>query len=144
MIRITKAFKLEMAHAQHGYDGLCKNINGHSYRLWVSVRGEIKNERGHQKDGMVMDFDIIKQIVKSEIVDKYDHSLVLNANSPHAKIDLSAFEKVFYLPYQPTSENLVADFATLIKSTLPEGVELYKVVLSETATSFAEWNMEDH
>lgn len=144
MIRITKAFKLEMAHALHGYDGLCKNIHGHSYRLWVSVRGEIKNEKGHQKDGMVMDFDIIKQIVKSEIVDKYDHSLVLNANSPHAKIDLSAFEKVFYLPYQPTSENLVADFATLIKSTLPEGVELYKVVLSETATSFAEWNMEDH
>ena len=144
MIRITKVFKLEMAHALHGYDGLCKNIHGHSYRLWVSVRGEIKNEKGHQKDGMVMDFDIIKQIVKSEIVDKYDHSLVLNANSPHAKIDLSAFEKVFYLPYQPTSENLVADFATLIKSKLPEGVELYKVVLSETATSFAEWNMEDH
>ena len=144
MIRITKAFKLEMSHALHGYDGLCKNIHGHSYRLWVSVRGEIKNEKGHQKDGMVMDFDIIKQIVKSEIVDKYDHSLVLNANSPHAKIDLSAFEKVFYLPYQPTSENLVADFATLIKSTLPEGVELYKVVLSETATSFAEWNMEDN
>ena len=144
MIRITKTFKLEMAHALHGYDGLCKNIHGHSYRLWVSVRGEIKNEKGHRKDGMVMDFDIIKQIVKSEIVDKYDHSLVLNANSPHAEIDLSAFEKAFYLPYQPTSENLVADFATLIKSTLPEGVELYKVVLSETATSFAEWNMEDH
>ena len=144
MIRITKVFKLEMAHALHGYDGLCKNIHGHSYRLWVSVRGEIKNEKGHQKDGMVMDFDIIKQIVKSEIVDKYDHSLVLNANSPHAKIDLSAFEKVFYLPYQPTSENLVADFATLIKSKLPEGVELYKVVLSETATSFAEWNLKDN
>ena len=144
MIRITKVFKLEMAHALHGYDGLCKNIHGHSYRLWVSVRGEIKNEKGHQKDGMVMDFDIIKQIVKSEIVDKYDHSLVLNANSPHAKIDLSTFEKVFYLPYQPTSENLVADFATLIKSKLPEGVELYKVVLSETATSFAEWNLKDN
>ena len=144
MIRITKVFKLEMAHALHGYDGLCKNIHGHSYRLWVSVRGEIKNEKGHQKDGMVMDFDIIKQIVKSEIVDKYDHSLVLNANSPHAKIDLSAFEKVFYLPYQHTSENLVADFATLIKSKLPEGVELYKVVLSETATSFAEWNLKDN
>ena len=144
MIRITKVFKLEMAHALHGYDGLCKNIHGHSYRLWVSVRGEIKNEKGHQKDGMVMDFDIIKQIVKSAIVDKYDHSLVLNANSPHAEIDLSAFEKVFYLPYQPTSENLVADFATLIKSKLPEGVELYKVVLSETATSFAEWNLKDN
>ena len=51
MVRITKAFKFEMAHALHGYDGLCKNIHGHSYRLWVTIRGEIKNEKGHRKDG---------------------------------------------------------------------------------------------
>ena len=144
MVRITKAFKFEMAHALHGYDGLCKNIHGHSYRLWVTIRGEIKNEKGHKKDGMVLDFDFIKKIIKEAIIEKYDHSLVLNANSPHAEIDLSAFEKVFYLPFQPTSENLVNDFAKLIKSNLPENVELLKVVLSETATSFAEWNLEDN
>lgn len=144
MIRITKEFKFEMAHALHGYDGLCKNIHGHSYRIWVTIRGAVRKEKGHKKDGMVMDFDVIKQIVKPEIIDKYDHSLVLNANSPHAEIDLSAFEKVFYLPYQPTSENLVADFANCIKSKLPENVELLKVVLSETATSFAEWHAEDN
>ena len=67
-IRITKEFKFEMAHALHGYDGLCKNIHGHSYKLWVTIRGEIRNEKGHQKDGMVMDFDVIKQIVKPEII----------------------------------------------------------------------------
>jgi 6-pyruvoyltetrahydropterin/6-carboxytetrahydropterin synthase len=144
MIRITKAFKFEMAHALHGYDGLCKNIHGHSYRLWVTIRGEIKNEKGHKKDGMVLDFDFIKKIIKEAIIEKYDHSLVLNANSPHAEIDLSAFEKVFYLPFQPTSENLVNDFAKLIKRNLPENVELLKVVLSETATSFAEWNLEEN
>jgi len=144
MVRITKAFKFEMAHALHGYDGLCKNIHGHSYRLWVTIRGEIKNEKGHKKEGMVLDFDFIKKIIKEAIIEKYDHSLVLNANSPHAEIDLSAFEKVFYLPFQPTSENLVNDFAKLIKSNLPENVELLKVVLSETATSFAEWNLEEN
>ena len=141
MIRITKEFKFEMAHALHAYDGLCKNIHGHSYRLWVTVKGDVKNEKGHTKDGMVMDFGVLKEIVKPEIVDKYDHSLVLNAN---AKIDLSAFEKVFLLPYQPTSENLVIDFANHIKSRLPENISLCKVVLSETATSFAEWNIEDN
>ena len=133
-----------MAHALHGYDGLCKNIHGHSYRLWVTISGEIKNEKGHKKDGMVLDFDSIKKIIKQAIIEKYDHSLVLNANSPHAEIDLSAFEKVFYLPFQPTSENLVNDFAKLIKSNLPENIELLKVILSETATSFAEWNLEDN
>ena len=133
-----------MAHALHGYDGLCKNIHGHSYKLWVTIRAKVRQEKAHKKDGMVMDFDVLKSIVKPDIIDKYDHSLVLNANSPHAEIDFSAFEKVFFLPYQPTSENLVMDFALKIKSKLPEGIELYKVVISETATSFAEWNCEDN
>jgi 6-pyruvoyltetrahydropterin/6-carboxytetrahydropterin synthase len=144
MIRITKEFKFEMAHALHGYDGLCKNIHGHSYKLWVTVKGEVRNKNGHVKDGMVIDFSELKEIVKPEIIDKYDHSLVLNANSPHALIDLSAFEKVFYLPYQPTSENLVMDFATIIQSKIPKRIILCKVVLSETASSFAEWNLEDN
>ena len=144
VVRITKEFKFEMAHALYGYDGLCANIHGHSYRLWVTVRGEVKNENGHTKDGMLMDFTDLKSIVKPEIVDKYDHSLVLNANSPHVDIDLSAFNKVYYLNYQPTSENLVLDFANFIQKQLPDGVDLLKVVLSETVSSFAEWNLEDN
>jgi len=143
-VRITKEFKFEMAHALHGYDGLCANIHGHSYRLWVTVRGDVKKEDKHIKDGMVMDFMDLKSIIKPTIINKYDHSLVLNANSPHANLDLSAFDKVYYLPYQPTSENLVSDFANSITSLLPENVELLKVVLSETVSSFAEWNKDDN
>ena len=143
-VRITKEFKFEMAHALHGYDGLCANIHGHSYRLWVTVRGDVKKENKHIKDGMVIDFMDLKSIIKPTIINKYDHSLVLNANSPHANLDLSAFDKVYYLPYQPTSENLVSDFAHSITSLLPENVELLKVVLSETVSSFAEWNIEDN
>lgn len=144
MIRITKEFKFEMAHALFGYDGLCKNIHGHSYRLWVTIKGNVLKEVNHTKDGMVLDFSILKNIVKPELINKYDHSLVLNANSPHADIDLTAFEKVYFLPYQPTSENLVSDFARVIKDKLPDGISLQKVILSETATSFAEWNCIDN
>jgi 6-pyruvoyltetrahydropterin/6-carboxytetrahydropterin synthase len=144
VVRITKEFKFEMAHALYGYDGVCANIHGHSYRLWVTVKGEVKNKNGHTKDGMLMDFTDLKSIVKPEIVDKYDHSLVLNANSPHADLDLSTFNKVYYLNYQPTSENLVLDFANFNQKQLPDGVDLLKVVLSETVSSFAEWNLEDN
>ena len=133
-----------MAHALYGYDGLCKNIHGHSYRLWVTLRGPDLEEHGHEKDGMVLDFGLLKRLVKPHIIDKYDHSFVLNANSSHANIDLSAFEKVYLLPYQPTSENLVNDFVSIIKNQLPENIELYKVVLSETANSFAEWCLDDN
>ena len=133
-----------MAHALFGYDGLCKNIHGHSYRLWVTIIGNVLEEKNHVKNGMVLDFSLLKKIVKPEIVDKYDHSLVLNANSPHAKIDFSAFEKVFLLPYQPTSENLVYDFVKVIKEKLPKNVSLHKVILSETANSYAEWCADDN
>ena len=133
-----------MAHALYGYDGLCKNIHGHSYRLWVTLRGPVLDELGHEKDGMVLDFGLLKRLVKPHIIDKYDHSFVLNANSSHANIDLSAFEKVYLLPYQPTSENLVNDFVSIIKNQLPDNIELYKVVLSETANSFAEWCLDDN
>ena len=133
-----------MAHALFGYDGLCKNIHGHSYRLWVTIIGKVLEEENHVKNGMVLDFSLLKKIVKPEIVDKYDHSLVLNANSPHANIDLSAFEKVFLLPYQPTSENLVYDFVQVIKEKLPNNVDLHKVILSETANSYAEWCADDN
>ena len=142
-IRIIKEFDFEMAHALYGYDGLCKNIHGHSYRLFVTIKGDVLDQKGHQKDGMVLDFGILKNIVKNEIVLKYDHSLVLNGNSEHRHIDFSNFEKVFYLDYQPTSENLVLDFAQKIQSKLPKEIILQKVVLSETATSYAEWNIED-
>jgi 6-pyruvoyltetrahydropterin/6-carboxytetrahydropterin synthase len=135
---------MEMAHALYGYDGLCKNIHGHSYRLWVTLRGPVLEEHGHEKDGMVLDFGLLKRLVKPHIIDKYDHSFVLNANSSHANIDLSAFEKVYLLPYQPTSENLVNDFVSIIKNQLPDNIELYKVVLSETANSFAEWCLDDN
>jgi len=144
LVRITKEFKFEMAHALYGYDGLCANIHGHSYRLWVTIRGVVAHEKGYVKDGMVLDFGNLKKIVKPLIVDKYDHSLVLNASSPHAELDFSAFDKVFFLPYQPTSENLVSDFAKILKDNLPEKIDLLKVILSETATSFAEWNSEDN
>ena len=133
-----------MAHALYGYVGLCKNIHGHSYRLWVTVIGNILEDESSVKNGMVLDFSILKKIVKPEIVDKYDHSLVLNGNSPHANIDLTAFEKVFHLPYQPTSENLVLDFVKIIKKKLPENVKLHKLILSETANSFAEWCADDN
>ena len=101
-------------------------------------------KRGLERMEWVLDFGNLKKIVKPLIVDKYDHSLVLNANSPHANLDFSAFEKVFFLPYQPTSENLVTDFAQTLQENLPKNIDLLKVTLSETATSFAEWNLQDN
>ena len=38
-IRITKQFNFETGHALYGYDGACRNVHGHSYKLFVTVIG---------------------------------------------------------------------------------------------------------
>ena len=129
----------------YGYDGLCANIHGHSYRLWVTIRGDLVNQENVRKGWNVLDFGLLKEIVKPLIIDKYDHSLVLNENSPHKSLDLSLFNRVIFLPYQPTSENLVLDFVSILKKIYQKNIELLKVILSETSTSYIiEWNLEDN
>ncbi len=144
IIRITKQFDFEMAHALLGYDGPCKNIHGHSYKMDVTVKGEIKEGTVDSDEGMVIDFGIIKKIVKDLIVDKYDHALVLNEKM---EIDISNFDfmnKLILLPFQPTCELLLAHYAELIKADLPSHIQLHSIMLRETPTSYAEWFSEDN
>lgn len=145
-IRVTKVFTFDMAHALHGYDGLCKNIHGHTYRLSVTLIGKTIQEEGHAKQGMVIDFSDFKKIVKEKVIDVFDHTLVLNANSPHAKIQGLAdnFERLILTDYQPSCENLLIDILERIKTDLPSNVELYNVRLEETPTSYAEWFKSDN
>ena len=145
-VRVTKEFDFEMAHALWGYDGLCKNIHGHSYKLFVTVIGTPIIDEDDVKEGMVMDFGDLKRIVKPMIVDKFDHSVVLNEKAPseYLKKLSPMFDRIHLLKYQPTCEKMVIDFAMQIKEKLPEGVELFGVKLYETATSFAEWFAMDN
>lgn len=145
-IRVTKRFTFDMAHALYGYDGPCKNIHGHTYVLSVTLKGKIMNGTNHPKDGMVIDFTDFKKLVKEKVIDVFDHSLVLNAISPHGYIkDLKEnFEKINYVPYQPSCENLLLDFMNRISRALPETISINNIKLEETPTSFAEWFAEDN
>ncbi|MBP8915912.1 MAG: 6-pyruvoyl trahydropterin synthase family protein [Breznakibacter sp.] len=142
-VRITKEFRFEMAHLLWKYDGLCKNIHGHSYILYVTVLGDIINNPDDPKLGMVIDFGDLKRIVKEEIVDVLDHAIAVNDNSPHVHLDQYT-ERIIRLPYQPTCENMVVDFADRIKMQLPQHLTLFSIKLHETATSFAEWFASDN
>lgn len=146
-IRITKQFSFETGHALYGYDGKCKNVHGHSYKLSVTVIGSPITDTKNVKYGMVIDFSDLKKIVKSEIVDKFDHATVFNKNTPHielAKELESRDHSVILVEYQPTSENMVIDFAEKIKSKLPSQIQLFSLKLQETDTSFAEWYASDN
>ena len=145
IIRITKEFHFEMAHALHEHDGPCRHIHGHSYQLSVTVKGEVMNEPGNPKNGMVMDFSIIKSIVHEQIVSKLDHALLLEENAAGMIASgHSLFQRLIKVPYVPTCENMLFDFVQKIKNMLPRHISLERVMLRETPSSYAEWCAEDN
>jgi len=145
-VRLTKEFKFEMAHALDGYDGSCRFIHGHSYEMWVTVIGTPIAGKTNPKQGMVIDFGDLKKIVRNEITDPLDHALMLNRNtvSPDLKDSHERFSNIIFVDYQPTSENMLIDFAARLKPLLPENVKLFSLKLRETITSYAEWFADDN
>lgn len=146
-IRITKQFSFETGHALYGYDGKCKNVHGHSYKLSVTVIGTPISDTANVKFGMVIDFSDLKKIVREEVVDVFDHATVFNKNTPHVELAEELRNRghhVILVGYQPTSENMVIDFAEKIKSRLPENIALHSLRLQETETSYAEWFQSDN
>ncbi len=146
-IRITKKFSFETGHALYGYDGKCKNVHGHSYKLSVTVIGSPIVNRNDVKFGMVIDFTDLKKIVKEEIVDQFDHATVFNETTPHVELANELKNRghhVILVDYQPTSENMVVDFSKRIIRRLPDGIKLFSLKLQETDSSFAEWFASDN
>lgn len=145
-VRVTKEFTFEMAHALWNYDGACKNIHGHSYRLFVTIKGEPITNENHVKFGMVMDFKDLKSIVNEHVVNVLDHSLVVFSNAEGDTLAQvrKMYEKVYVFDFQPTCENLVIHIAATIIPKLPSYISLHSIKLYETATSFAEWYASDN
>jgi 6-pyruvoyltetrahydropterin/6-carboxytetrahydropterin synthase len=146
IVRVTKKFTIDMAHALYGYDGPCKNIHGHTYHLSVTVIGHVEQSNNSPKQGMVVDFTDLKTIVMTEIVNIFDHALVLNEHAPYSQNDIisNQFEKVILTPFQPSCENLLLHFKNRIIDKVPAYVKLCSIKLEETPTSYAEWMMDDN
>ena len=140
-IKITKQFSFEMAHALRNYDGLCRNIHGHSYKMDITLAGQPLQDESSPKNGMVMDFGDLKRLVNEEVISLLDHALVLNAKTDAQLVEIlkQNYEKIVIMDFQPTTENLLNFIAGKIQTRLPDDVKLTCVRLRETDTSYAEW-----
>jgi len=146
-IRITKQFSFETGHALYGYDGKCRNVHGHSYKLHVTVIGHPISDSSNVKHGMVIDFGDLKKIVKTRIVDVFDHATVFNKNTPHVELAKELEKRghnILLVNYQPTSEMMIIDFANMIKKELPQHIQLHSLKLQETDSSYAQWFASDN
>ena len=107
---VTKKFIFDSAHKLKNYKGKCKNLHGHTYVLYVTVRGKID-----KKTGMVMDFSEIGKIVEKKVISVLDHNYI---------------NKIIK---QPTAENILVWIWIRIEKYL----KVYKIELWETPDSFA-------
>ena len=146
---VTKEFSFDCAHMLANHEGLCRNLHGHQYKLFVTV--SILDERVSQNEaseGMIVDFKDLKRIVNTLIVDKYDHALVLDefTNDEFEQELLVITEKynkkTVLLPYRPTAENMAEDFFDQIDDYLEDNkqinCQIEKIRLYETPTSYSE------
>lgn len=145
-IRVTKKFMFDMAHALYGHDGACANIHGHTYNLAVTIFGAPLQESTNPKNGMVIDFGDLKKIVQREVIERFDHALVLNGNSPHSKVEVlhQQFNKIILVPFQPSCENLLIEIKNTLVHFFNVHHQLISLRLDETQTSFAEWHLSDN
>ncbi|MFP4490783.1 MAG: 6-carboxytetrahydropterin synthase QueD [Spirochaetaceae bacterium] len=110
---VSKEFKFDAAHNIVEYQGKCESLHGHTYRLRVSLKGSPAD------DGMILDFGLLKNIVKEEVLSTLDHSY-LN--------DIVA---------QSTTENMIQWIWQRLEPRLKgENYHLDEIVLWETETSF--------
>lgn len=143
-MKVTKEFSFEMAHMLADHPSLCKNLHGHSYKLFVTVEGPVI-------DDMVVDFKDLKAIVKEVIVDPLDHCFAYNGNTwDEFEVDLIKIvkkheKKCFAFPWRTSCENMAKwmyeSLNNILKSRNAQ-FKVSKIKLYETATSFAEYEGE--
>lgn len=136
---ITREFTFEASHHLPGHRGKCRRPHGHSYRLEISLRGPIIEAPGESSDGMVMDFDDLKTIVNSTILETLSDSvprgsgagLIEKGGMDHN--DLNTLTGI-----RTTAENLVHwIWDALVAGGLSEDL-LYRIRLWETQRGYVE------
>lgn len=135
MFTLKSEIGMDIAHYLVGYDGKCKNIHGHRYRLVVKVSAEALQSEG-QLRGMVDDFGNIKAVLK-KISDQFDHKLLLEDTAEGQKLanffKKNAFDfDIVMVPYRTTVEEMSRDIYRKIRSY---GVHVTEVELYETPTN---------
>lgn len=116
---ITKTFKFDAAHNLIQYHGKCEKLHGHTYRLDVTVEGVLDEEQ------MVIDFLLLKKVVKARVLDVLDHSYI----NDHIQ--------------QPTAESIaIWIWERLSKDLNKDKHHLYEIRVFETETSFVTYRGE--
>ena len=125
----------DSAHFLAGYEGKCKNIHGHRWKVEIEVQSETL-VNGGQLDGMIVDFGDLKKDIKA-MVDHYDHALIIQEGTLKEET-LNCMEqegfKVIKVSFRPTAENFAAHFFNKMKG---KGYNVNRATVYETPANSA-------
>lgn len=135
MYELTVEAHFDAAHALAGHEGKCRNIHGHRWKVILHVESDTLVEGGTE-DGMIMDFSVLKKKLK-EIMNYYDHSLILQEGSVRESTLKALYEEEFLVrvvPFRPTAENFARSIFNEIRAA---GLPASAVTVYESQCSSA-------
>ncbi|CDE16756.1 queuosine biosynthesis protein QueD [Clostridium sp. CAG:288] len=129
---ITSESSFDAAHFLTNYEGKCKNIHGHRWRVVVTIKGELTN-------GMLVDFGDFKKDIK-DLCDYFDHSFIVEKGSLDKKL-FDLLNKQFVLrvvEFRTTAEN----FSKYIFEEMSKKYSVKEVCVYETPNNCARYVCE--
>ena len=134
MYSVTKRIDFCYGHRLLDYEGICKHPHGHNAVAEIEVQTGTLDKRN-----MVCDFSDIKHVVKGWIDREIDHKMILRHDDPLVEPLQRLGEPVFVVEHNPTVEliaRLIFDY------TMHQGIDVVRVTVWETPTSFATYGRE--
>jgi len=145
MISITRKFEFDAGHRIPNHKSLCKNLHGHRYVLEITMQGKIIDNNDAEDFGMIIDFGVIKSIIKENLIDKWDHAFLVYEQDLIILHFLQSLpeHKTVILNQVPTAENLVhiafKEIDNILKTHAPN-ISIIYAKLYETPNCWAECN----
>lgn len=145
-MKITKVLHTETGHRLTTYPHKCACLHGHSYKWEVTIESFDRDEVG-----FVMDYKDLKKILEKTI-GQLDHGFLFHKEDPLVKeFGVQGIQhkfrathggdgRIFVLPFNPTSENILDWVAPEINDLLPDNIWVRRIKMWETASSYAVWN----
>lgn len=135
MYQLTTQASFDSAHFLSGYEGKCRNLHGHRWKLEVTVSSEELVREG-QIRGMIVDFGELKKDVKN-LADEFDHCLIIEKGTLKEKtMEVLTEEefKIIQVDFRPTAENFARYFYERMQKA---GYKVSLVKVYETPNNMA-------
>lgn len=148
LTKVCKEITFDCAHMLSNHIGLCRNLHGHTYKVQISITADLIDRPKDSSEQMVIDFKNLKHIIQENIIDLFDHALLISNSSYRSPAEDALLEwatsygmKFVELPGRTTAESMAAmihnELLVVLLDTCTH-LEKLTVRVYETPTSYAE------